>query len=159
MKPKQYVIYKDGATNIQTGVTNGLCDYSHGLTVEQYLAEKGEGYSCILFDAALKKIDAINDNTLIGAWKEIDEERFMDMLECLPPEKWKQKGFGVEIFRMSEYYTDNITSHFVCYKPIGDKKRYFEAYRRTSTSYDSITIEILAMLTDDAGSNAEKGGI
>lgn len=153
MKPKQYVIYKEGETSVETTITNGFCDYTNGLTIQQYLATKGDGYSCILFEAAIKKIDAINDKALIGEWKEITEERWMEMLQVLPPEKCKRTGH-VEIFRMSEYCTDNITSHFARINVIGDKDRYFEAYRRTSTSYDAITLEILAMLTDEVGSNA-----
>lgn len=145
------VIYKKGANSIQTSVTNGRCDYTT-YTVEQYLEKKGPEYSCISFDDALELIKAIDDKNLIGKWLEITEEHFMEMLEVLPPEKWQRTGH-FEIFRMSEYYTSNITNHFVHVNMIGEKDRYFEANRRTSVSYDAITLEILAMLTKEAGSD------
>lgn len=157
-KSKHMVIYKEGESNIQTGVTNGLCDYTGGKTVEQYLDKLGAGYSCISLSDALEKINAVDDKTLIGAWIEIDADRYMKMLEVLPPEKWHSKG-PFEIFRLSEYTTSNITAHFVHVRLIGSEDRYFEANRRTSVSYDTITLEILALLTDDAGSNVKGEGL
>lgn len=53
---------------------------------------------------------------------EIDEEAFMDALECLPPVDWKRVG-EIESFKLSERLTGNITSIF-CRKG----QRYFRFY-------------------------------
>lgn len=62
------------------------------------------------------------------------------MLEVLPPEKWKHLG-GVEIFRMMEYYTENITAHFIHLKDCFGEDRYLECFRRTTVDYAEIASE------------------
>lgn len=44
--------------------------------------------------------------------KEIDADRFNEMLEVLPPDNW-QRMDGGEYFQMSELYAGNVTSYFV----------------------------------------------
>lgn len=43
---------------------------------------------------------------------EIDEDRFMEMLEVLPPENWHRDKQGVQKFFMSEYQTASYTEQY-----------------------------------------------
>jgi hypothetical protein len=52
--------------------------------------------------------------------KEVDAERWWDMLEVLPPSRWTRAG-GTESFHVCEYLSGNFVSWFV---RIGE--RYFE---------------------------------
>jgi hypothetical protein len=66
-------------------------------------------------------------NSLMQPWKETTEERFYDMLNCLPPAKWI-RGKEKELFFVGECYTENL---YECY--IRKGKRYFVALRPIST--------------------------
>jgi hypothetical protein len=72
----------------------------------------------------------------IGPWVEITEEEYTEKLNCLPPEKWRTV-LGVNIFRMCEYLTENVTDHYARLNG-----RFFEAGRRTSTPYEEIAAEV-----------------
>jgi hypothetical protein len=87
------------------------------------------------FEAITKKMD---DADASNPWHEIDKERYWEMLELLPPEKWETTG-SCEAFRMCEYWTSNITNHF-----FKINNRYFEGNRRTSQSYQDMATEIRA---------------
>lgn len=65
-------------------------------------------------------------------WKETTEEKYNDMLEVLPPERRTFIKWEWEIFRMSEYTTWNITTH---YKQKWDK--YF-VWSFATDSYNDI---------------------
>lgn len=82
-------------------------------------------------DEFFKILDKFNKEKYCYGWKEITEEQFYDMLGCLPPEKRTSFPWG-SIFRMSEYMTGNITSHFM---EIWDK--YYQGSFDTS-EYSSI---------------------
>ncbi|MDE3744001.1 DUF1419 domain-containing protein [Maribacter polysaccharolyticus] len=118
------VIYKPGETNVTTFIKDGKSIYT-GKTVDEYLKE-----GCILcsMDEACELIRPIEDRKYTGPFKEITEEQYNRSLEVLPPERWI-KSHNAQFFRMSEYYTSNITSHFIQYK-----NRYFSANKRTSTT-------------------------
>jgi hypothetical protein len=64
--------------------------------------------------------------------KVITEERFNDMLEILPPMRWKQRS-GAESFMISEALTHNIRSIFC---RIGDT--HYEMCDVDSLSHDEI---------------------
>ena len=83
---------------------------------------------------ACELIDKLNDE-LCGNYQRIDEETWNDALEVLPPEKWKSVA-GAEIFRMCEYYTSNITNHYI---RIG--KDYCMVAHRTTKPYEEIALE------------------
>lgn len=137
---EQLVIYKKGETHLQTTITNGYCDFTDGKRPEAYLDELGPGFVCIPFDQALELMEqAENEKYLNKPWKEIDEDQWDEWLGVLPPEKW-QTVDGVNIFRISERLTGNITMHCASYND-----RYFTANRRTIESYESIAAEIKAM--------------
>lgn len=137
---EQLVIYKKGETNLQTTITNGYCDYTDGKRPEAYLDELGSDFVCIPYDQACELIaQAENEKYLNKPWAEISFDQWEEWLGVLPPEKW-QTVDGVNIFRISERLTGNITMHCACYND-----RYFTANRRTTESYKSIAAEIKTM--------------
>ena len=144
------VIYKDGEGHLETTVykdqygvercayTGYLRKLDNDLTVPEYLSEKPDAV-CISFDDALERIAKAEDAAYIKPWTEITEDQWMDALEVLPPQKWQTVN-GVELFRMSEYTTGNITTH---YARIGE--RCFCANRRTSDAYEKLAAEVQAL--------------
>lgn len=136
---KEMVIYKHGSAHIQDvlrvgadGVARTAC---RGLTFEEYVQAEGAGFLCVPFDEAIEQIRAIEDAQHIKPFKEITEEQYYEMLECLPPQKWLDVEGG-SVFRMSEYQTSNITGHYVALDG-----RFFAANRRTTVDYADIVAE------------------
>ena len=124
------VIWKPGELHCQDFIIDEKTSVNK-IPVNQYLDDNPDCIRCSndYFMIETKKLE--NENFLTD-WIEIDEDRYYEMLEVLPPEKWKGG-----CFRMCEYYTSNITSHF-----IQINQRYFEAKRRTSQDYPSMIKEI-----------------
>lgn len=133
---EQLVIYKLGETHIQTTITNGYADYTKGKRPEAYLDELGSGFVCIPIGQAIELIEKAGEKKYIKPWEEITEEKWEDWLTVLPPEKWKTID-GVNIFRISERQTGNITRHCAEYQG-----KYYTANRRTSDNYKALALEI-----------------
>ena len=121
------------------------CHYSGQYTVDNKDMTVTQYFECdpycvlITLDEACSLIGKLEDERLIKPFIEIAEERYNEMLECLPPQKW-QTVDEVNIFRMSEYETSNITGHYVSYNG-----KFYSANRRTSTAYAEIAKEIKAI--------------
>ena len=90
---------------------NGIGAYS-GMTLEQFIAKYGD-VTIVDQEVAIQH----DRNRRITTPVEIDEERFHDMLNCLPPCKWGRSE-SAEAFHMSERITYDIADWFV---RIGDK--------------------------------------
>lgn len=149
MQKPEKVIYQPGKCHLQTVVytdENGVdrCQYSGSLkglecdqTVSEYLAEpENTGKICVSWDDALKQIHQREEELFITPWKEITEKEYDEMLNVLPPHKWKTVD-GVNIFQMSEFTISDITSHYVYFHG-----KYYTAGRRISTTYETIAQEI-----------------
>ena len=74
----------------------------------------------------------------VGQMSEIPQERFVEMLEVLPPMQWRRSKTA-ESFKMSELTSGTITD---CFVRIGT--RFFEGYGRVTTPSD-ILIDWAAM--------------
>jgi hypothetical protein len=140
---KQMVMYKHGQTHIQDiliesldGVFRTQCQ---GLTLDEYNEKNGHGFIACTLDDACEEITAIDNSRYLKPFVEITEEIYDEMLECLPPQKW-QTVDGVNIFRMMEYLTGNITGHYVSYEG-----KYYMANRRTTVDYAEIAKEIKSL--------------
>lgn len=72
------------------------------------------------------------ESNLIGDPERISKEQFIEALEVLPPESWRNCG-ETESFKMSEYFYGNITSIYV---RIGNE--YFSFNDRGTLSHDDI---------------------
>jgi hypothetical protein len=143
------VIYKPGELHLQS--TTYICQdtglervrYTGGKTLAEYMTDKtGQGLEVMPYEMAAPMIDAAQVARYCKPWREITEKDWWENLEVLPPEKWRTVR-GVEIFRMSEYTSGNITGHFA---RIG--KRYFSANRDTRTEYNDIAAEIAALVKE-----------
>lgn len=102
-------------------------EYS-GKTFEEFKAEcpsvlllEWEDMQEYFFEAAKKPVSEIN------------EERYNDMLDVLPPLKWRSQG-GNSSFMLSEMYTDNITDIFAKIKIDDSNYRYFTLRDKVSLS-------------------------
>lgn len=113
------------------------------LTGQEYCDEKNAGrapdepeYEFLPWDEVMPMIEAAQDDEYLTGWTEITKEQWWDALEVLPPENWRTVA-GVEIFRMCEYLTGNITGH---YARLED--RHFVANLRNTTPYAEIAEQI-----------------
>ena len=82
--------------------------------VSELNAKREDGtpeYQIMKLDDAMPLIEAAQKAEYCGDWQEISEDEWYENLEVLPPEKWETVR-GVNIFRMCEYLTGNITAHF-----------------------------------------------
>jgi len=168
MKTDTLFIYQPGSTHIQghtftdaAGVvrvayTETLKYANDGsftveapaLTLSEYIDKhnaernpnKSAPFIAAFWEEVEPQLEAAQDFEYIRPWKEIDDERWDEMLNVLPPEKW-QTVRGVNIFRMSEYYTSNITTHFA---KLGG--RYFERQCRTTEKYETLAAEVAALV-------------
>lgn len=145
------VIYKPGNLHLQSVVLpGGRVAYSGGgkrddLTVDEYFTERGlvgQGFEVMPFSRALALIGEAEQAAYLRPWVEIDEAAYDAMLGALPPEKW-QTVDGVNIFRMSEYLSGNITAHYA--RIAG---RHFTANRRTSANYTDLAAEVRAFMSE-----------
>lgn len=73
------------------------------------------------------------------AYAEIDEETYLDALNCLPPKKWEKVTNG-SIFLMSEYMEANCTSFYVKLK-----NRYFTCVQSDKIKYADVLARIEEM--------------
>ncbi len=134
------VVYEKGRTHLFTEIIKNkdgidICRYS-GETITDII-KMNPKMEIMHIDEALKRITKMEKEMYLSdGWKETTRENWEDMLNVLPPEKW-ESVLEVEIFRMSEYYTGNITAH---YAKLGNK--YFTALRRTTDNYAEMALEI-----------------
>ena len=131
----EQVIWTPGKLYVEDFIVDGKSSVD-GTPAADYLKNRPD---CVLisFDEFQAKSKKIEDTELLKPWQEINESQWNEKLEVLPPEKWQKCGTGAEAFRMMEYYTSNITGHY-----IRIRKRYFTALRRTSQDYKEMTEEI-----------------
>lgn len=78
-----------------------------GKTLDEFIFEYGD-VTIVDQEVAIQH----DRNRRITTPVEISEERFHDMLNCLPPSKWRRFG-GAESFHISERITYDIVDWFV----------------------------------------------
>ena len=103
---------------IDTVKDNGKSFYDNESLEE--IDKRYPGAILISFEDAIAEIEALAQKKYITEPVEVDEERFMDMLEILPPMNWKQTTEG-EVFMMCEMNYSHYTNIFCQIKD-----RYFE---------------------------------
>jgi hypothetical protein len=86
----------------------------------------------------LEDVARASEDAVRTAPVEVNEERWMDMLEVLPPLKWTGRG-GTESFRISEMTYNSVTTTFV---RIG--KRYFEMSERVTVTHEDLVAAVRA---------------
>jgi len=124
--------YVPGDTRIVDMARNtGRSLYQHE-TLEE-IRTRYPGAELMPFEDACEQIDkARHASYKVGQAQEITEERFIEMLEVLPPKQWKRAGH-TESFKMAELLDGDITG---CYARIGN--RYFQVNGSISATHDWI---------------------
>ena len=138
------VIYKKGKSNIEAIVNDGVTQYGKKPIAEAIEETGGE---LMDFEEALNLIADVLEERYNKPFKEIDEFRYQEMLEVLPPEVWMTgqnfkhngKTYNAEGFRLCEYMEAQYTQHFYCINLVPEsgeavteehtRMRYFEAIR------------------------------
>ncbi|MGH8078495.1 MAG: hypothetical protein ACREPE_14390, partial [Lysobacter sp.] len=135
----QIIVHDDGTPLGGFNEVSALARHA-GATLEQLRARHPEGLLC-----SGAELSSQSDALAVLPPIEIDEERYQDSLDVLPPQDWVRRG-GSESFKLCEYYSGNVTSIFA---RIGD--RYFELRDSASMSHEKIvaSIEASGLLTDD----------
>ena len=87
---------------------------------------KDKWYNIYSYDEGIRiSIEQDYKDYHVWEWEDTTERKFDEMLDILPPEKYTEdheKDF--EIFRMSEYLSWNITTHYLKIKE-WDKYKYY----------------------------------
>ncbi len=112
-----------------------------GKTLAQYQVENP---AIVVEDWAV--VVAQEETRLTTEPEEITRERFIDMLEVLPPEGWRITG-QTESFKMMEYYSGRITS---IYARLGN--RYFTFRDLGSKTHAEIMDKVAAFVSAEAQS-------
>jgi len=147
-----YCIYQSGKTNIEAaciaGVGEKLKSPYSGETFDALIAElndkREEGspvFQIMPLEEAMSLMEEAYNAKYCSDWKEITEEEWYENLEVLPPEKWETVR-GVNIFRMCEYLTGNITAHFA--KLNG---KFFSRNCSTRETYEELAEQVATIST------------
>ena len=99
---------------IENGSQVTEINFINQLTFQEY-NEKNGGNLKEVTEEELDELWKEYRNGLITEFSEIKEERYFDLLECLPPQRWHSCE-GVEIFFISEAYTDDLHTCCGAYK-------------------------------------------
>jgi hypothetical protein len=99
--------------SIISTVRNGRVDYTNrgngNLLLEDYLRErKITSFELITWEVFTQKYSDPFLLSLQGAWKEISEEKYWYLLDCLPPKRWKDLSERVNLFFVGECYTATL---------------------------------------------------
>jgi hypothetical protein len=144
-----YCIYQSGKTNIETA-----CLASEGETLKSPYS--GETFDALIADLndkreagspafqimpleeAIPLMEEAQKAKYCSDWQEITEKEWFENLEVLPPEKWETVR-GVNIFRMCEYLTGNITAHFA-----NLHGKFFSRNCSTRETYEELAEQVAA---------------
>lgn len=146
------VLYQPGADSTYTVAIRDpetgevICGYSKK-PVAEVMKERPE-LKLVTFGTAWRAVEAVQVARYCNDWVEITKDRFWEMLEVLPPKRWRTHK-GVEMFAISEFTTGALTGFFA---RLGD--RYFEATRDYFTSTD----EQIAKEVSEAAKTIKAGG-
>jgi hypothetical protein len=144
-----YCIYQTGNTHIETACLAGegeeLKSPYSGETFNALLSDlnaKREAgspaFQIMPLEEAVPLMEDAQRAKYCGDWQEITEEEWYESLEVLPPEKWETVR-GVNIFRMCEYLTGDITAHFAKLRG-----KFFTRNCSTSETYEELAEQVAA---------------
>ena len=145
----EYCIYQVGNTHIETACSAGegetLKSPYSGELFSDLLLELNDkrkagspAFQIMPLDDAMPLMEEAQRVKYCGDWEEITEEEWYDKLEVLPPEKWETVR-GVNIFRMCEYLTGNITEHLAKLRG-----KFFTRNCSTSETYEELAEQVAA---------------
>lgn len=107
-----------------------------GKTVAEIRAENpGKRVSVLPLVKAAEIVSAARDAAYIKPWAQIEADAWHEALNVLPPEKWRNVR-GVEIFRMMEYTTGDITAHYARVEINGTDYYFAGSFKTSGPSYE-----------------------
>lgn len=132
-KEPWYIVRKPFKGTIWNIVDSG--NYDALFTSLRRLLDQGAEVE-IVNDETMTKMMAEYEATLVTPLKQIDAERYSEMMEILPPQRMFNAGVAT-VFSMSEYQYGNITTFFA---ECGSD--YFEWHDFGNASVDSVRAKI-----------------
>lgn len=120
--------------------------YLNPLNFEQYNEQHGGNLKTASEEEIAKLFEEHEQKNILSFFTEITEERYDNLLECLPPKRW-HKHKGLEIFFMAECYTGNIYSCCI-FNP--ETKKYYSALRRITETSDELEKVFLESINQTA---------
>ncbi len=129
----RYVIdsrYFDGVC--LTSMRDDVHDDYNGLTLEELRERENNPHLIVITpEQIMHKLDQC-EKAMMQPFAEITEERYYDLMDCVPPKRMIRNGFFV-----GEAYSGNL--HDLCFR-LG--KRYFKALRPITLSAKEIACQI-----------------
>lgn len=115
-------------------------DYHDGLTFKAYNEQNENKLIAVTWDYFNEKFYTPHLKSLQGNFEEITEERYFNLLECVPPKKWHNLNDSLNVFFVGECYTANL--YTCCIK---DRKtnKFFSALRAINTTDDVLINDFL----------------
>jgi hypothetical protein len=137
MKTQQPVAYVPGRMGIVDVMGKGEDGVLRSKITGETIEDLGKRYPGVIV-GDLEAVAMATEQAMIRPPTRITRDKFIEMLEVLPPEDWQQRrgAAGVpssESFKLVEYFSGNITS---IYARIGGE--YFEMLDRGTLSHEQI---------------------
>ena len=133
---------------IKSSLVGGVSLYTGKNLKQMREEEPEEDYEEISYDELYEKYTKPYLDSLQKPWNEITEDYWWEMLECLPPLRWRDISIGVNCFAISEAYTCSLHSHFLKVNINGEKK-YYSALRSIYDSDEKILKDFKKQLLCD----------
>ena len=132
MEDRLYLVNldKEFKGNAEATMTKGS-DMVHytGLSLPEYLKDrKISNYHLLDWDSFYELYYVGYNKSLQKPFKEITEDRYYDLLECLPPMRWGNIIGGVNMFFVMEAYTADLHTCVLKLTRNGESK-YYSALR------------------------------
>ena len=115
-----------------------ILDYGDGETFGQRNEREGGNLIAITWNDFVELYQKPYLQSLQKPFKEITEEHYDDMLNCLPPQRWHNFAVGLNVFFMLEGYTGNLHS---CYIADRANNKYYEALRPMNITDEQLLID------------------
>ena len=123
---------------VYTSMTDDVHSDYGGETIEEIRERDPQGkYEVVDSDAVSRLLDGYIDKLCSEPFKEIAEEDYWDMMECVPPAR-----SGHNWFFVGEAFSYNV--HTMCFT---DGNRYFSAHRKVTAPKKEIIEEINKFLS------------
>lgn len=95
-------------------------------TFEDYKKQKGNENLKVITDDELDLLLNEHRKNLCESWTEITEKQYYDMLECVPPLRWRDIDKGINVFAVGECFTMDLYTHCIHDRV---KNKYYSALR------------------------------
>lgn len=113
-------------------------------TFEEYKKLNPEKKLKILTREDVEKYLDKHRNDIQGPWEEITEDEYYNLLECLPPKKWRDIGENISVFAVGECYTMDLYTHCIFDR---SKNKYYKALRPIGSTDERLLNSYLGMIS------------